>query len=417
MVTKVPKIHPSKDIVSSKSRLLEGRKVALGICGSVAAVRSPEIARELMRNGAEVYAVMTEPAQKLISPELMEWATGNPAVTELTGRIEHVELGGSFPGSADLLLIAPATANTIGKIAAGIDDTPVTSLATTSIGSGLPIVIVPAMHRSMYDHPVVQQNIKRLESLGIRIIQPEIVEGKAKIADIGAIVEEVISLLGKKDLQRARVLVTAGPTRSYMDAIRYLTNSSSGKMGFAFANESYARGAKITLITGPTAIPPPPNASVIRVETTEEMLQSVRSELKKGYDLLVMAAAPLDFAIAGRSKGKLSSDVPIKLDLSPLPKIIKETRSLSKKLFIIGFKAEHGLSSKDLISKAQDRLKESGMDLIVANDLSRPDTGFAADTDEVYVLDGKGLVAHIPLSHKREIARKVLDIFAERRRK
>lgn len=198
MVTKVPKIHPSKDIVSSKSRLLEGRKVALGICGSVAAVRSPEIARELMRNGAEVYAVMTEPAQKLISPELMEWATGNPAVTELTGRIEHVELGGSFLGSADLLLIAPATANTIGKIAAGIDDTPVTSLATTSIGSGLPIVIVPAMHRSMYDHPVVQQNIKRLESLGIRIIQPEIVEGKAKIADIGAIVEEVISLLGKK---------------------------------------------------------------------------------------------------------------------------------------------------------------------------------------------------------------------------
>jgi phosphopantothenoylcysteine decarboxylase/phosphopantothenate--cysteine ligase len=416
MVTKVPNIHPSKDIISSKSRLLEGWKIALGICGSVAAIRSPEIARELMRNGAEVWAVMTESAQKLISPQLMEWATGNPVVTELTGRIEHVELGGGFSGSANLLLIAPATANTIGKIAAGIDDTPVTSLATTSIGSKLPIVLVPAMHRSMYDHLVVQQNMKKLESLGIRIIQPEIVEDKAKIADIGTIVEEVIFLLGKKDLQRTRVLVTAGPTRSYMDAIRYLTNSSSGKMGFAFASESLARGAKVTLITGPTVIPPP-NTNIIKVETTEEMLQSVRSELKKSYDLLVMAAAPLDFAIANRTKEKLPGDAPLKLNLTPMPKIIKEARLLSKKLFIIGFKAEHGLSSKDLISKAQKRLAESGMDLIVANDLSSPDTGFGADTDEVYVLDAKGLIAHIPLSKKQEIARKVLDIFVERRKR
>ena len=151
-----------------------------------------------MRHGAEVYAVMTSSAEKLISPQLMEWATGNPVVMELTGRIEHVELGGAFEGSADLLLIAPATANTIGKIAAGIDDTPVTSLATTSIGSGLPIVLVPAMHRSMYDHPVVQQNMKKLESLGIRIVQPEVVEGKAKIADVNAIVEEVILPFGQE---------------------------------------------------------------------------------------------------------------------------------------------------------------------------------------------------------------------------
>lgn len=413
----MPKIHPSKDILSSKSRLLEGRKVALGICGSVAAVKSPEIARELMRHGADVWALMTESAQQLITPQLMEWATGNPVVTELTGKIEHVALGIAPPGGADLVLIAPATANTIGKMAAGIDDTPVTSLATTAIGAGVPIVLVPAMHGSMYDHPIVSENLKKLASLGIKIVEPQVTEEKAKIADTEVIVEAVIATLGKRDLKSFNVLVTAGPTRSYMDAIRYLTNSSSGKMGFAFAREALARGASVTVIAGPTSTPPPSNSNIIRVGTTEEMLDAVRSELTKNYDLLVMAAAPLDFAVAEKSNEKLSSESPLTIKLVPLPKIISEARRLSKRLFIIGFKAEYGLSQKDLISRAHNRLADSGMDLIVANDLSRSDTGFGVDTDEVYILDAKGLVAHIPLSSKREIAKKVLDIFAEKRRK
>jgi len=413
----VPKIHPSKDILSSKSRLLEGRKVALGICGSVAAVKSPEIARELMRHGADVWALMTESAQQLITPQLMEWATGNPVVTELTGKIEHVSLGRGPPGGADLVLIAPATANTIGKMASGIDDTPVTSLATTAIGAGVPIVLVPAMHGSMYEHPIVSENLKKLASLGIKIVEPQIIEEKAKIADTDAIVEAVIALLGKRDLKTKRVLITAGPTRSYMDAIRYLTNSSSGKMGFAFAREALARGASVTVITGPTSTPPPPTSNTIRVSTTEEMLDAVKSELQtKNYDLLVMAAAPLDFAVAEKSNEKLPSESPLTIKLVPLPKILGEARRLSKRLFIIGFKAEYGLPPKELMSRARKRLTDSGMNLIVANDLSRSDTGFGVDTDEVYVLDTKGLVAHIPLSSKREIARKVLDIFAERRK-
>lgn len=408
------KINPSKDIVGSRGKLLGGRKIALGICGSVASVKAPELARDLMRDGAEVFVFMTEAAQKLISPSLMEWATGNPVVTELTGAIEHVALGRGGPGSADLILIAPATANTISKMALGIDDTPVTTLATTAIGARIPVVIVPAMHGSMFHHPAVIENLKRLEAMGVTVVQPEEAEGKAKFPPNDAVVESVISLLSKKDLAGRRILVTAGPTRSYMDAIRYLTNSSSGKMGVAFAREAMARGGEVTLVSGTEASLP--NCPTIKVTTTEEMLDAVVSEVRsKRYDLLVMAAAPLDFSISVRLEGKISSDAPVSLPLKPLPKIVREAKGASSGLFIIGFKAEYGLKDEELKSRAQKRLQDSGMDLIVANDLSKPSVGFGSDSDEVYVLDKDGLVSHIPLSPKRDVACKVLDLYLARR--
>jgi len=398
----------------TKSRMLEGKKIALCICGSVAAIKAPDLARELMRNGAEVFAIMSPSAQKLISPTLLEWATGNPVITELTGKIEHVQLGGK--GGVDLILIAPATANTIGKIAAGIDDTPVTSLATTAIGSGIPVMIAPVMHGSMYRHPLVSENLKKLSSLGIKIIPPEIVEDKAKFPDISVIVEEVLSALSRKDMTGISVLVTAGPTRSYMDSIRFLTNSSSGKMGYAFAYEASARGARVTLISGPTNLANPGGANIVPVGTTEEMLEAVDNALsKEKYDLFVMAAAPLDFAIVEKFDGKVPSTSELKLTLRPLPKIVDVARKKSKDLFIIGFKAEYNLTREELFSRAMSRLLESGMDLIVANDLSSPLTGFKADTDEVYILDKSGLVDHIPLSPKREVARRVLDLYLKRR--
>ncbi|MCQ5362890.1 MAG: bifunctional phosphopantothenoylcysteine decarboxylase/phosphopantothenate--cysteine ligase CoaBC [Candidatus Methanomethylicia archaeon] len=398
----------------TKSRMLEGKKIALCICGSVAAIKAPDLARELMRNGAEVFAIMSPSAQKLISPTLLEWATGNPVITELTGKIEHVQLGGK--GGVDLILIAPATANTIGKIAAGIDDTPVTSLATTAIGSGIPVMIAPVMHGSMYRHPLVSENLKKLSSLGIKIIPPEIVEDKAKFPDISVIVEEVLSALSRKDMTGISVLVTAGPTRSYMDSIRFLTNSSSGKMGYAFAYEASARGARVTLISGPTNLANPRGTNIVPVETTEEMLEAVDNALsKEKYDLFVMAAAPLDFAIVEKFDGKVPSTSELKLTLRPLPKIVDVARKKSKDLFIIGFKAEYNLTREELFSRAMSRLLESGMDLIVANDLSSPLTGFKADTDEVYILDKSGLVDHIPLSPKREVARRVLDLYLKRR--
>jgi len=407
-------IHPSKDIMFKKSRRLEGKKIALCLCGSVGIIKSPELARELMRNGAEVFVVMSPSSQKLISPTLMEWATGNPVVTELTGKIEHILLG----KNVDLVLVAPATSNTISKIASGIDDTPVTSLVISAMGYGIPILIVPTMHASMYSNPIVLENIKKLTSMGIKVIEPQIMEDKAKFPDIEIIIEEVISIFTKKDLKGVSILVTAGPTRSYIDSIRYITNGSSGKMGYAFAKEAYLRGADVTLVSGPTNLPIPRNIKMINVETTEEMLKTIEELLSKNkYDLFVMAAAPLDFKVENKYEGKISSNNKFSINLSPLPKIINIVREKSENTFIIGFKAEYGLSKEELISRALEKLKEAKADLIVANSLSNPFTGFNSDYNEVYVVNKEGNVVHIPISSKHEIANRILDIYLEARRR
>ncbi len=408
-------IHPSKDILCASSRLIAGKRVALGICGSVAAMRSPDLARALIRHGAEVFTFMSKASQSIISPDLMEWATGNPVVTALTGKIEHVALGGGAAGSADLVLIAPATANTIGKIAAGIDDTPVTSLATTAIGAGIPIIVAPAMHVSMMRHPAVVENLRRLEGMGIAVLAPEMAEGKAKIASNERILEAALASLSKKDLKGRRMLVTAGATRSYMDAIRYLTNSSSGRMGFALALEAASRGACVTLVVGPVPLPELPGITVIRVSTTEEMLSAVTNELRSShYDALALAAAPLDFSFSCRAEGKISSASPVSVDLIPLPKISCEARKLSPGLFIIGFKAEYGIAEEELIRRAIERLADSGMDIIAANDLSKAGVGFETETNEVCLIDRNGPFLRIPLSHKREVARQILDAYSSR---
>lgn len=189
------KNHYLKDIIGSKSNRLRNRKIALCITGSVAATKSPEIARQLMRHGAEIFTVMSAMAQTIIHPYLMEWATGNPVVTELTGKTEHIMLAGNFPNKVDLILLAPATANTISKIACGIDDTPVTTVASTAFGSEIPILVVPAMHESMYRHPIVTENMQKLKSLNVAFIGPRIDERKAKIAKVKDIVESVIRRL------------------------------------------------------------------------------------------------------------------------------------------------------------------------------------------------------------------------------
>ena len=183
--------HTSKSITGSKSKELMGKRIILCVTGSVAAIRSPDIARELMRLGADVYVVMTKMAEHIVHPDMFEWSTGNPVVTELTGKIEHVQYGGEHEKHADLILVAPSTANTIGKAAAGIDDTPVTTLLTTAIGAGIPVIIAPAMHASMYRHPIVNENIEKLRRIGVEVLMPRFEEGKAKIPDTPEIVEAV----------------------------------------------------------------------------------------------------------------------------------------------------------------------------------------------------------------------------------
>lgn len=404
--------HTSKSIIGTRSRELLGKRVVLCVTGSVAAIRSPDIARELMRLGADVYVVMTKMAEHVVHPDMFHWATGNPVVTELTGDVEHVQYGGEHRQHADLILVAPSTANTIGKVAAGIDDTPVTTLLTTGIGAGIPVIIAPAMHASMYKHPLVIENIKKLQGIGIEVLMPRFEEGKAKIPGTEEIVEAVRRRLTKpKDLQGRRILITAGPTRAYIDAFRYITNPSSGKMGVAIAEDAMERGAEVTLVYGPATAPPPPNAKVIKIETTEEMLDAVVGELKaKKYDAAILSAAASDWGPAERVMEKTpSSKGEWVLKLKALPKIIAQVKKADPKVFLVGFKAEYNISPEELVDRSYKRLKEMKMNLIVANDVSKENRGFNVDTNEVYIIDSKRVITHIPLTTKREIAVKLLD--------
>lgn len=410
--------HPSKDIVGTKGSELKKKRIVLCITGSVAAVQCSEIARELMRHGAEVVAVMSRMARKIISPHLMEWATGNPVVTELTGKIEHVALTGAYPKSrADLILVAPATANTISKIACGIDDTPVTSTVSAAFGLSLSILIVPAMHESMYRHPIVTENIKKLQALGVEFVGPRIDEGKAKIATTESIVNAVIRRLGAEDMKGSRVLVTAGPTIEYIDPIRVITNKSSGKMGIAVAEEAQRRGAQTTLILGHGAALVPSGMKILSAETTKQMHDLVFSELKATrYDVLIAVAAAADFAPESPHEKKVDSHTTpeLKVKLKSLPKIIDQVKKVSPRTFLVAFKAEYKVSDQELVERARKRLKDSQADLIVANDVGREGAGFQTDTNEVFIV-GKGReVVHVESAPKQDIARRLLDLVNEK---
>jgi phosphopantothenoylcysteine decarboxylase/phosphopantothenate--cysteine ligase len=409
--------HTSKQIIGSRGDVLRDRKIILCITGSVAAIKSPEIARELMRLGAEVFTVMTPMAQKIIHPYMMEWATGNPVLTELTGQIEHVTLAGEHSDRADLVLVAPSTANTIGKVATAIDDTPVTTVLTTAIGANIPVIIAPAMHASMYKHPLVGENIRRLQAIGVEVLMPRFEEEKAKIPGTEEIVSAVVSKLStKKDLEGLDILITAGPTREYLDGFRYISNPSTGKMGIAIAEEALRQGAEVTLIYGPGTAVPPAGVRVVDVETTGEMLDAVVNALKdRKQEVAILTAAASDYGVTDRKLMKTPSGMERwHLELKPKPKIIGHVKKANPDIYLVGFKAEYDVSDEELVERATSRMREADMDLIVANDVARENVGFGTETNEVFVIDKDGTVTHIPLTVKREIARQLLTIVKEK---
>ncbi|MCX9011426.1 MAG: bifunctional phosphopantothenoylcysteine decarboxylase/phosphopantothenate--cysteine ligase CoaBC [Candidatus Methanoperedens sp.] len=385
-------------IQSSKS--LEGKTIVLGVTGSIAAVRCVELARELMRHGAGVHAVMSREAQKIIHPEAMRYATGNPVITEITGGVEHVEFCG-VDGKAHLLLIAPCTANTLGKMAHGIDDTPVTTFATTAFGSGVPIIIVPAMHESMYNHPVVIENIGKLIELGVEFVNPAVEEGAAKIAGKEEIVLRVERALGGKKLAGKRILITGGATAEAIDPIRLLTSRASGRTGVELALEAFRRGADVTLVhrgcTGMQGI------YEFSVESAKDMTGAVLGELSKGYDLLISAAAISDFTIQPAGT-KIKSDKEVTLTLVPAPKLIKEVRLRYPELRIIGFKAETGVTKDELIERARESMERYNLAMVVANDISSG--GMGTEENDVYIIDGG--VRHVG-GTKRLIAEEIMN--------
>lgn len=361
-----------------------------------------------MRHGAEVHAVLSSAAAELVSIQALEWATGNPVITRLTGRAEHIELCGK-EGLCSLLLVAPCTANTAGKIALGLDDTPITTLATTAVGSRLPVLVAPGMHEPMLDNPFVQFNLKRLESAGIGLIAPMVTEGKAKMAANELILDAVLCALRPQTLVGKRVLLTAGPTREPLDDVRVLTNPSSGRMGVELAREARRRGAEVTLVYGPgTAAPPPVN--VVPVMTAREMADAVREELEGGrYDVFLGVAAVADYTPAEVYDGKRpTSEGNLTLELVPTPKILDTVRSLQSDLLVVGFKAESQLDR--LLPAARARLAHA--DLIVANQVGHGGLGFETADNEVWLVSATG-ETHLARQDKGRLAAAIWDHLEE----
>ena len=345
--------------------MLSGVNVAIGVTGSIAAVRVVELVHELRRRGAAVRGVMSDSAKGIIHPWALEFATGEAVVTELTGAVEHIELCGE-DGWADLFLIAPATANTVGKLAAAIDDTPVTTCGTTAIGAGLPLVVAPAMHQPMYEHPGVLDAIERLESWDVAFVDPRIEEGKAKLADDDTIALETARAAGDRPLAGAHVVVTSGATTERIDPVRVLSNRASGKTGRAVAKSLYVRGAEVTLVhDGPEV----PYASVESVESAEGMLEAVESAVE-GADALVSAAAISDYTVEAASEKIRSGQNDLTLDLQATPKLIDTIRAAHPSLPIVGFKVESSGDDEAMIEAARDLLERVDLSFVVSNDAS-----------------------------------------------
>jgi len=403
-------VHPSRDIVGSDGSELAGKKIVLCITGSVAAYRAIDLARLLMRHGADVHAVMTEStAATLLHPEMMKWATGNDVVTKLTGNLEHVMLADY--GMSDLIIVYPCTANTIGKMAAGIDDTPVTSVLSVALGSKIPVIVAPAMHEAMYENRFIQQNVDRLKE-HVMFVEPKVEEGKAKVAEPEQVLDAAIAALSGGLLAGKQLLVTAGSTVEYIDPIRIVTNTSSGKMGVAIAQEAERMGATVMLIYGHGS--EPANSRAVRVNTSEEMHKAVVSELSsKKYDVAIMAAAVADFMPAKTSEKKIDTRAgKMELSLVATKKIIDEVKKKSKGTFLVAFKADYNVSDSVLIDKAYKKLQECDADIVVANDLGRKGSGAGSDRNEVFIVDKKKKVVHLPLESKPAIAKKLLEIVA-----
>jgi phosphopantothenoylcysteine decarboxylase / phosphopantothenate---cysteine ligase len=416
--------RPTRDIYCTEGEELVGTRIVLCVTGSVAAYKAIDVARLMVKHGAEVYAVMSHGTSRIfLSQEMMEWATGNDVVTELTGNLEHISLADR--DTTDIVIVYPCTANTVGKLASGIDDTVVTSVLTVALGSNIPIVICPAMHEAMYYNKIIQENIKKLKTNGVIFLEPRIEQGKAKLIAANELLQYVQdSQIGKrnKKLVGMSVLITAGSTAEYIDPIRVIMNMSSGKMGMSLAKEAHARGAGVTLVYGHGSVDPgsylhAPNIEIHRVNTAQEMFESVMYELtEKRFDVVILTSATSDFSIAKRWNNKIDSSLDkVEITLVPINKIISNVKKVCKHdVFLIGFKAEYNVEPKVLIEKAYSKLLESGADLIIANDVGKRNTGFGSDNNEVYIIDRQNNATHLPIQTKDKISAQIFD-FIERK--
>ena len=396
--------HPSLDIVSSNGTELIGKKIVLCIAGSVAAYKAIELARLLMRHGANVTCVASNAVTKLIQPEYFKWATGNKVITKLTGELEHIKLADY--DQSDIVIVYPATANTLGKLANGIDDTPISTVLTVGFGSKIPILMCLAMHASMYENAAVEKNIQFLKNK-IEFISPKMIEGKAKAPEPEDVLDYILKRFGfSSKLKNKKVLITAGPTIENIDPIRSITNQSSGKTGLSLASELISAGAKVTLIYGPGKEKPPQGAKIINVISSKEMLDSVKTQLKKKFDIVIMAAAVADYIPINSKNTKIkSSEKEITIRLKKAPKIIDLVKKYQKNVLLVGFKAEANISKKELIKSAQKKLKESSSDMIVANDIGLSRYKKNPQNNQITIIDKENKITSSKWMNKQKIAK------------
>ncbi len=402
--------HPSERIFSTKSDLLVGKTIGLGITGSVAAFLSPKIARELIRNGAKVIPIMTKAALDMIGKDLMWWATGVEPITKITGGLEHISMAGVMNKPVDLMLIAPCTTNTLAKIASGVADTPVTIIASSLNGKKIPLLLLVVAHEDLVNSPPIQDGMRKLKDYGVKFIDPVMAEGKAKVPDIDDIIFDVFDILRYKSLKGTKIIITGGPTRSYIDNVRFISNASSGKTGIEFAKEAYFYGADVSLIMGPHNQKIPRKIHTINVISSEEMAEEVLKLLENNNDaIVILSAAMSDFKPKTKTQGKIKSGNDLVLELEPTIKLSDIIKKKYPNAKLVLFKAEWDIPKDELINRAKNKMKNCNADVIVANDLSKDDSGFQTDTNTVYIIDKSDNIFPYSLT-KQKIAHKFFEL-------
>jgi len=377
-------------------------KIILCITGSIAAVEDLKLVHQLQRRGFEVECFMSPSACEIITPLSMEFATKNPVNTKITGYVEHV-----VNAQADLILVAPATANTIGKFANKIADTNVTTLLLTASGYDTPILFVPSMHISMYE--AIEDNINKIKENypQVKFMEPVNAERKAKFPSKEDIALEVERMLNTHSLKDKNVLISTGATFEAIDAMRGITNRSSGKMGVEIAKEAYRRGANVTLLCGQLHTYVPTVFNRIDVESTQEMMDVIAKQIES-TDIYVSAAAISDFKIEDYCENKYPSEDDITIKFARLPKLLERIKQLNPDTFVVGFKAEAGVSEDELISKAQNRMIKYNTDIMIANDILVENGGPGSDNNEVYIIDNESY-DKVSLDSKENVSKKIVD--------
>ncbi len=447
-------LHPSKDIKCTLGNELNGRRVVICITASVACYKAIDLIRIMIRHGAEVFVVISKAVEKFMNKDYFLWASGNSVISELSGDLEHVRLA-NYEAS-DLIIVYPCTANTIGKFANGIDDTPVTSVLSIALGAGVPILIAPAMHDAMYQNMIIKQNIQYLENIGIAFMNPILEEDKAKIATVESVflrsvelVKNRISKYGKKNgmtndrldwhfckgsidkslplnyqqmrsfMKNRKILISTGSTIEHIDPIRVISNTSSGKMGYSLLRKAIDLELDITVVKGSTSmdleyakLKDQFNFKLIEARSTEQMMASIVGELSsKSYDIIILAAAVSDFKPKFYSSDKITTGThSLVIRLVPTGKIVDQVKCIQRETYLVAFKAEYHVSERILLEKSYQKLLDSNANMVVANDVSNEGAFVGSDSNKILIVDKMKNYYDFPLLNKETVAENILKL-------